>query len=411
VGRWEAQVSTEIGHAEGLEDKPRQGSAGGRVNLVGNGLRIKELRNYPEFTALREPWNELADAGQVKSVFLRHEWFDAVWQWPQGTFRPLILAFYEDRKLVGILPLAWQRPRIPGLGLRRLAPLQTPDTQEFDLITEPGQTNRVAQAFAHWLRRRRQGWDLLHLSGFPQGTGSPAAIAAALDQFGIPSEPGPDQVNLKVNLDCPWEDYYRGLSRRLKKNNNLNRNRLEKAASVDVRRYEEALPGSEALAQAKVISARSWKSELGVTLNHPGPGAFIDRLSQHASRNGWLSLWLLLLDGQAAAMEYQLVFGGQVHALRADFDPAWQELSPGGYLHHQQLRALFDQEGVTTYLMGPGSNPYKLRWSQQGETLKSLVVWSPSLRGVGVREAYNRLFPKARRLRELVSWRSKGADR
>ena len=58
---------------------------------------------------------------------------------------------------------------------------------------------------------------------------------------------------------------------------------------------------------APSLSRRSWKHRTWNSLDHPGPGAFIQTLTGHASRRGWLSLWLLDIYSKPVAMEYQLV--------------------------------------------------------------------------------------------------------
>ena len=135
-----------------------------------------------------------------------------------------------------------------------------------------------------------------------------------------------------------------------------------------------------ALETAIAISANSWKRSTGNSLDNPGPQAFIRRLSELAAPKGWLSLWLLLLDGEPMAMEYQLVFGRKVHALRADIIDGREEISPGSYLNRHQLEQLFGR-GLQRYLMGPGDNPYKKHWTEAAEPLFQLRAYSPSARG------------------------------
>src|SRR5205823_3838432 len=91
-----------------------------------------------------------------------------------------------------------------------------------------------------------------------------------------------------------------------------------------------------------------------------------------------LHVWILRLDGRAVATEYQLVAEGRVSALRADFDPAFAELSPGAYLNHRIVQALFERGECHEYDMGPGDNEYKLRWATGQRDLASLRIFSPA---------------------------------
>jgi hypothetical protein len=344
-------------------------------------LTVEEIVTYPAFREIRFEWNHLANAEGLNSVFLRHEWFDAVWQWLPPGCHPLLLIFREGGQLVGLCPLARQPLKKSGKTLTSLQFLRVPDTQECAVLTKPGRSEAVFEALASWLLANRKRWTLLSLLDLPAQTGIRDRLLNALVRAGIPTEPIADRRNLLVDLRQSWESYYRGLSRRLKKGNNYARNRLIGTHQVNIHWERGQTHTRQVLNKAIGISARSWKAALGVSLDNPGPRAFIERLSEHATGAGWLSLWLLEVDGKPAAMEYQLVYGGRVHALRADFDPAYQDLSPGSYLHHHQLKTLFEEPAMDTYLMGQGANPYKLRWSTEGSTLQGLQAWSPSLAG------------------------------
>jgi CelD/BcsL family acetyltransferase involved in cellulose biosynthesis len=155
----------------------------------------------------------------------------------------------------------------------------------------------------------------------------------------------------------------------------------------------------EALVAAIEISARSWKSKLGVSLNHPEPGRFIRRLTEHAHEQGWLSIWLLRLDGKPVAMEYQLIANDCVYALRSDFDEQYTDLSPGAYLNRVLLERLFSR-GSGTYFMGPGMNAYKWRWTEEYETIYRLTAYSPAWRGRLFMFADQKVRPVLRKLRD-----------
>src|SRR5205814_1178166 len=136
----------------------------------------------------------------------------------------------------------------------------------------------------------------------------------------------------------------------------------------------------DALQTITAISARSWKSVTGNSLEHAGPQAFARRLVQNAQKRGWLSVWILRLEGRPAAMELQLIADGAVYALRSDFDASLGELSPGSHLNGVLLEQLFDA-GLRRYVMGPGENAYKYRWTDQAEEVCTLTSYGPTVAG------------------------------
>ncbi len=208
--------------------------------------------------------------------------------------------------------------------------------------------------------------------------------------------------NFYIALESGWTAYHASRSRRQKKATNLAANRLAKAGEVRIERFapeDDPAAVDAFLEKAIAISARSWKKRTGNSLDHPGPGAFIRRLSKDGASCGWISIWLLTLDGRPLAMEYQLIADGSVHALRSDFDEAFDTLSPGSHLNQCLLEQLFAL-GLQRYFMGPGDNAYKRRWTDEAEPVHELHVYGKSLRGRLLAAWETRLKPLAIMIRD-----------
>jgi len=343
-------------------------------------LEISTVVSEPDFLAMQDAWNALADAAQPRSVFLRHEWFAAAWAWRRLEASLHVLVARRGGRVAGILPLI----RANRSGRREFELLTVPDTQVADLLCAPDDAGDVADAFASELTSDASFWDTLHLD-YLRPTGSCAqSLATALRRRGLRTVARDRGRNMYVDLAGTWNGYYDGRSRSLKKASNLAANRLHKQGdvrieSIGLRPYDESAL-RDALAATIDISARSWKRDTGNALDRPGPQAFIRTLSAKAHERGWLAIWLLFLAGKPMAMEYELVFEGDVHALRSDFDADCIATSPGSHLFRHLLEQLFGQ-GLVRYYMGPGDNAYKTRWSDQGEPLQRMIVYNRTLQG------------------------------
>lgn len=344
---------------------------------------VVQVSDYTGFLVLHDAWNGLV---ANHSLFLRHEWFDAAWQWRgrDDAVRLTVLCVFRGKDLVGILPLIARTERAAGMARRVLEFPTVPDSQSCDIIAAEPERAAVADALAAELSARRGEWDVLRLSYLPEHALARSEFARALEAHGIEYQTTGTGGNSYISLETGWDDYYSTRSRRLKKASNLNANRLKKAGEI---RIDWLKPGIAAPAEVRpaletaiAISANSWKRSTGNSLDNPGPQAFIRRISELAVQQGWLSLWVLALNGRPMAMEYQLVFNGKVHALRADFVDGCENISPGSHLNRHQLEQLFGR-GLHRYLMGPGDNPYKKHWTEQAEPLFQLDAYSTSARG------------------------------
>jgi CelD/BcsL family acetyltransferase involved in cellulose biosynthesis len=369
-------------------------------------LTVAIIVDESTFAALREPWNALVARAGADSVFYLHEWFLAAWAWRKQNARLFVLCAYSDSTLSGILPLIVEQGIEGAVRVQRLELLTVPDTQLCDLIAAPEQASEVAQAFAAELARQSNRWDVMQLHYLSKDSLAGGVLLQALTKRGFPHETRDGGRNLLIPLDATWTEYYSTRGRSLKKANNLAANRLKKAGEIRVEWIEpgsgESATVEHALATVIEVSRRSWKQETGRSLDRPGPQAFIRTLTQLAHARGWLSLWLIYIDDQALAMEYQLVYEGKVHALRADFDAGCVEISPGSYLFRHLLEAMCGR-GLKRYYMGPGENAYKTRWSEDGDSMHSVYVYGKSLRGRFAWLNESVLKPRARSLRDKFS--------
>lgn len=377
-------------------------------NLSAPGMRIVRINAYADFLDLRDAWTRLS---AERSVFLRHEWFDAAWQWRQSedTTRLAVVCVHDKTGLIGILPLLQRAERLGGMPRRVLEFLTVPDNQLCDMLAAEDREAAVADALAGELAARRGEWDVLRLAYLPEHSLAQRELLPALERHGIGATVTDSSGNSFVSLEAAWQDYYAGRSRSLKKTCNLAANRLAKAGSL---RIDWLAPGTmpktarSFIDAAIAVSTHSWKRSTGNSLDRPGPQAFFRRLADLALDEGWLSLWLLTVDDKPVATEIQLIFAGRVHALRSDFVEEYDELSPGTHLNKHLLEQLFGR-GLQRYLMGPGDNPYKKRWTDQAEPLFRLDAYSPAARGRLAALWDTKLKPALRRLKAMTKQRTK----
>lgn len=351
-----------------------------------------------EFLALHDDWKALATRDPRASIFVQHEWVDAAWAWKAHESTPLILLVRQEGTLKGIVPLVREKkPR----GQARLGWLSIPDNQEVDVVCAPDDRETVLEAFADWLAMRSH-WSRLSLSQLAHDSVTRSALLATLRARGIHAVERDSDLNPCIDLTTGWETFYRGRSRRLKKGNNLIANRLERAGTVRVVRLTGHDIAPAIADTLRRLSAASWKQDTATTFDHPGPSAFLDTLIEHGRREGWLVVWLLTLDGRPIASEIHLEYGGRAHALRADYAEDAAELSPGSFLNWKIIESLFDSE-LHRYELGPGTNPYKQRWTEDALPLSAIEAWPAT--AVGRMQAMWHL-----RLRPLLARVKRGAQ-
>lgn len=366
-------------------------------------MKVRRIQDLAGFRDLSSIWGEVARESGQTSPFLSHDWFECCWIASPPPRRPEVLVVEDAAGPVALVPIVgWTGP-LRGLPVRYLGMLDSPDTAFVDWLVV-GSPDAAVRAVLDHLAGRRD-WDTLSLSGLPAGSATLKAISAQVaERFRVqrlPSIPSP-----YVAVSGSWDEFWASTSQRFKKTLRGVRNRLEKAGRVTIEEHREAGPDSAAFQALVDVSRRSWKAPRALAIaTMPGMAEFFARLTERASAQGWLRLWLLSLDGRPVASEYQLEWDGRVYALRADVDDRVPEdLSPGSHLSGEIVRALFGRAGVHEYNMGPGDNPYKSRWATGAQETARLRVFRPGVYGASLHALESRVVPALRRLRGGEPW-------
>jgi CelD/BcsL family acetyltransferase involved in cellulose biosynthesis len=361
-------------------------------------LRVRRVDTEDGFRALAGTWADLTARSGQTSPFLSHDWFACCWPAVGPARRAEVLVLEDDGHPVALVPLMRWRERRRGLPIRRLALLECPDTPFIDVIV--GDEARAAAAALLEHLGARAGWDVLSLQKLPATSPVLKALETALAGR-FPWRRGEGSQSPYLTIDGGWDSFWKATSQRFKKTCRNIQNRLERAGRVTIDEHTRVDPEGPLFAELVDLTRRSWKAERGVAIaTMPNMEGFFAELTRRASARGWLALWTLRLDGQLVAMEYQLRDGGRVNALRADFDLAHREVSPGSALNFAIARALFERGGVREYDMGPGLNDYKLRWASGTHEAVHLMIYRPSAYGRLLHAVDASVLPAARRLRE-----------
>ena len=288
-------------------------------NSFKHNLTVVCIKDEKEFYQLKQPWNKLVEKTETKSIFLRHEWYDAAWQWRKLDSHLYIVCIKRNDEFIGICPLLRRTIVRYGVSKNIIEPLSVPDTQYFDIIASPSDLIDVTSEFSQYLITNKSPWDLLIFSKVTTDSNMLRTLPSALKQYGFSYILKEGGVNPGIRLNTDWKSYYKTRSRRLKKGNNHVKNRLERNVEIQNFRCNSISSDliSETINTITLISAQSWKKMTKLTLDNTGPNAFINRLSEHACDNGWLSIWVLFFDKKPVAMEYQIIFNKIAYALRS----------------------------------------------------------------------------------------------
>jgi len=341
-------------------------------------LQIRRIERAKDFVGLAPLWCKLASESGQTSPFLSHDWFWCCWHaiWPHR--RPEILLIEEAGSPVAIIPLMYWRERLHGLSVHCLGFLECPITPTVDMLMlgEHGHV-RVIDAFLDYLVSRSD-WDTIWFQKLPVTSPTLQILQGILPGW-LPWRRTGTLLSPSLVMAGDWANFYNAKSQNFKKSCQQMRDRLECAGHLSIEEHHAMPPGTPLFSEVMDIVHRGCKAHRPLSATTPRMPEFFRELTGRATKNGWLSVWLLRLDGQVIAMEYQLHHDGTAFTLHADEDPAHQELSPGSVLKYAIARSLFERNNIHEYDMGAGLSDEKLRWATGYRESIHLKIYRPGI--------------------------------
>lgn len=325
-------------------------------------LRIEEHLGSVAFSDLEAPWRELHRDARA-SPFLSHRWLRTWHRHFGGGRRPRLLTAWQEKELVGLLPLAAERLRPGGLPIPvvRLAFLgeKVAGADYLEALARPGREVEVTEAFFAHLAAHRS-CDVLDL--FEVAADSPVIPAAFRHFSGVGRAMTllPRYVCPQIVLQGSWEEILRGSSRA---SNFKRRKKQLEALGAEYRQFREGGEAQEAFERFLTLHRRRWEAEGGSEgIGTPDLVAFHRDVVPELAEDGCLRFEELWVEGECRASIYGIDAGDSYFFYQSGFDPAWGPKSVGlVLLGHSIQRA--SERGVRVYDFLHGAEAYKSEWA------------------------------------------------
>jgi CelD/BcsL family acetyltransferase involved in cellulose biosynthesis len=324
---------------------------------------IRRIERARDFMALAPLWSKLANESGQLSPFLSYDWFWCCWHgvWPR--YRPEILVMEEAGCPVAIIPLMHWKERLGGLPVRCLGFLEYPSTPMADLLTLVAH-DAVVETFLHHLASRSD-WDIVWLQKLPDTSPTLKALERILPERLAWRRAGHCLLPY-LTISGEWKSSDDSNEQAFKNTHERIHERLARTGNLSVEEHDSVDPWSplfqETLDLIRRRSQKDWRASKAAIPRMP---EFFSELTRRATKNGWLSFWVLKLNNRVIAMEYQLRAHGKALALWTDDDPVYQEFGSRHVLNLAILRSLFERGCIHEYGTGPGVKADRL-WRASG---------------------------------------------
>jgi CelD/BcsL family acetyltransferase involved in cellulose biosynthesis len=244
-----------------------------------------------------------------------------------------------------------------------------------------------------------QRWDVIELEGVVKDDPNIVRFTEFLSNAGCPVDRQLGPSCWKVSLPESWDTFVQAHSKnRRKRLRRLDKQYFQSGRATlqiagDDREFANAMSSFERLHQKRRISL----GEAG-RFSSSQFANFIKDVSQQFWLSGKLELACLTIDGQVAAIEYNLLSSDTVYSYQGGLDPDFLDASAGHLLTMSSIRHSISQ-GRRCYDLLRGDESYKLHWGPEPLPTETIRI---SANG-GMAQIRHNAWLAARHLKQVAS--------
>jgi CelD/BcsL family acetyltransferase involved in cellulose biosynthesis len=347
-------------------------------------LTVEVIQNVEHLMALEPFWNQVLIKSGRPTVYLTYEWLSSWWKCHGNNGKTLfVLKVTDGSEILGIAPFMEVSNRFSGLPIRKIEFISMMDyanspnnlSGSLDVIVAD-RHDEVFEAITSYLIDRKIQWHFLRLHPISADSQLLVHLEKEARERGIPFEKKVVFSNACIHIEGEEKkNVLQQLTKHRKKFNNLEQ-KLKQQGEIKYVEYNSLAEVS--YEDILDIEKRSWKWNTGVSINSIVYGDFYRLFAEEASKKGWFRLWLLEINGEKIAYDYNTEFAGSVETLKGSYDMTYNKYSPGVLLTWREVE-YFSNNGIKRINLLWGDIKAKQRWVPTIELHYEVFVFNDTI--------------------------------
>jgi CelD/BcsL family acetyltransferase involved in cellulose biosynthesis len=340
-----------------------------------------EVGGIEVLEGLSDDARQLGKEANLSEPFYEPDWSEAYLRafCPKGKL--VVFSVWDDKRMRAFLPLILKRDFMCGLPVRKLTPCANVHSNRFDLVCCNG-AEREWVLLEMWREIRRcWQWNVLDLQFVKEGSAIDELLQVATrDGYFVARK----SAWRALYAMCPTpsgvlEPWLADTNRKFRANLRRTRKELEELGSVSFRHYSS--PDANTLESFFQLEASGWKGREGTAIAcHPSSRLFYELIGAAASRDGYLSLDFLELNGKPISAHFALSRNGRYQLIKAAYDENYSRYGPGHLIVEDVLRKLVPL-GVREIDFVASSTWDETRWASKNRDHFTWFVFPRTLYG------------------------------
>lgn len=351
------------------------------------------IAGIQEFYKLKEQWNNLVYSMKRPSVFCTWEWMHIWIKYYGKDYRPIILLFYYNENIVGILPVAIKTMRIEDgvIPVRTLVLWSNTDLypDHMDIIAAQEDAPCCIETFFYFIYNKFTEWDLVYFSHIDSDSQIYSSICDSRNHIRFDDQKVSVAPFIAVEEDHEYDfqNYLQALGRN--RRHDLKR-RTKKLIENDGIIYS---PSNNMEFQSDIDrlfmlhERRAQSKDIITSFQGEKLISFHKELADIFAQNDWLRLRFLYNGDTSIAAVYIFSFANRWFAYQSGLDPQWESKGAGSVILYLAVMESFT-ERIREFDFLRGGEEYKNTWTKRGRDLVDVRIYNKTVRGTLFKDTY-----------------------
>ena len=334
-------------------------------------VTVTIVQDTASFESLRDEWNSLLFETNNSTIFLTWEWLFAWWKnIGQHNNELRVLLVHQQEKLIGIAPLMLNTKRKYAISYKRLQSLGHPECDVSGIITND--IVATTDSILKYLQENRKDWDLLELNEYHLTNQNCQHFLLRIKESNFNEEIDIDE-HFHIPTDKNWDEYFRGLSKNLRRNYKRRLKRAEETGGV-----------SYSIHSGDNLTWDTFQTIFLINEHGNFPNLYRDsnsmefhkHLFQLMNKKGWVQIEILQINNKPVAYQYGFLFKNIYEDWRGGFDKNHDILAPGKLLMMKSLESRFKNVMISENNLLRGKHTYKTDWNPSSRQYGTIKVYN-----------------------------------
>lgn len=327
-------------------------------------MQVRVITTIKELFEIEELWNDMIQDSCFDEPFYSWDWHRIWWEY-FGKGKELYVIIVKDLngRIMAIAPLMKVKIWIRCFKVTEIRFIDNSISPRNSILFRQGLTGYI-EAIIDFLSNRREEWDLLNFTTIENDMPYIPPLYNCLIPNSLRAIKTPGRQSPYIKVKGDFQLFMVNKFNSKQRYNIIRRVRtIFNKENTNVICYTDPKEMGTAIDLAFKISKLSWKGDISTDMSSSEDRKeFYIKITKYLAKCQSVSIWILVFQNKAIAVEYQIKSTNKIYLIINDFDQNYHKFAPGIALLYKVIEKCYDEQ-INEFDFSGDAYEYKQKWA------------------------------------------------